>query len=435
MPDDTIEVTESNIVRVERRLFITLEAPPERKIREELGEQSEAQTQSESETPLAILVANTAYVEPDGFRMLQHYSVEVASDTMGRHFERSSEDNGESWNAPRLLYEPKQENGGIRRRGESCLYFDANASCLISLVNDQLYPEGTFTGDVKRYTRVLYRLSTDGARSFTKEKPLIETGGDETNWARGVTYGENCIQLSFCALTVTNDGKLVLPVCRVPRGSDYEDFFGIAWDAGCFIGSWNGDDYTWELGEMVGLDPEHSTRGADEPTIEQLTDGRLLMVLRASNARRPDISGYKWICTSDDCGRTWSEREPFRYADGKPFFSPAAGSRLIRNSRTRKLYWIGNISPHNPEGNRPRYPLVIAEVDERSCSLKRETVSVIEDKRESDSSLVQLSNFRAYEDRKTGDLIVTLARYQRGGKENPSSPAFSYRIRLLEDQS
>jgi hypothetical protein len=158
------------------------------------------------------------------------------------------------------------------------------------------------------------------------------------------------------------------------------------------------------------------------------------MVCRGSNSTIPHVPGRKWRAISRDGGRIWSAPAPFTYKDGEAFFSPATGSRLIRSSRTGKLYWIGNITPSNPDGNRPRYPLQIAEVDEAAKALRRQSVHIIEDRQPEDSPLVQFSNFRVYEDRETGDLVLILARIQERQRDERktdfTSPAYEYRIEV-----
>ena len=75
-----------------------------------------------AERPLTFLVTNTCYTGTVGRSMLQLFSAEVASDTMGRHYVRRSDDNGASWSPPELRYSPRAEGRGVRRHGESCLY-------------------------------------------------------------------------------------------------------------------------------------------------------------------------------------------------------------------------------------------------------------------------------------------------------------------------
>jgi len=95
-----------------------------------------------------------------------------------------------------------------------------------------------------------------------------------------------------------------------------------------------------------------------ERSISKLEDGTLLMVMRGSNVRMKDKSGYKWISVSKDGGYIWSNLFPFTYSNGENFYSPAAGSILVRSIKSRNLYWIGNITYHTPDGNRPRYSLL-----------------------------------------------------------------------------
>ena len=93
---------------------------------------------------------------------------------------------------------------------------------------------------------------------------------------------------------------------------------------------------------------------------------------------------------------------------------PTSQCSLLRSSKTGKVYWIGNISRLRPRGGWPRYPLCIAELDEATLGLRRETVTVIDDRGREDSSDLQLSNFGFVEDPATGHIVVMLDR-MRGG--------------------
>ena len=90
-----------------------------------------------------------------------------------------------------------------------------------------------------------------------------------------------------------------------------------------------------------------------------------------------------------------------KYDDGSSFYSPSSYHRMIRHSMSGKLYWIGNISAAPPSGNSPRYPLVIAEVDETIPALKKSTVTVIDDKQPGQTDAIQFSNFSLLEDRES----------------------------------
>jgi hypothetical protein len=83
---------------------------------------------------------------------------------------------------------------------------------------------------------------------------------------------------------------------------------------------------------------------------------------------------------------------------------------MIRHSVTGKLYWLGNICPTPPRGNSPRYPLVIAEVDEAKAALRKGTVTVIDDRQPGQGD-IQFSNFSLLEDRETHRFELHLTTY------------------------
>ena len=147
----------------------------------------------------------------------------------------------------------------------------------------------------------------------------------------------------------------------------------------------------------------------DEPTFAVLADGRVMAVLRGSNGGKPALPGLRWVAYSSDAGRTWTSPQPWTYTEGGDFYSPSACSQLVQHSSGR-LFWIGNIAPTNPSGNRPRYPLVIGEVDRASGLLRRDTVRAIDDRGPDDTEQLMLSNFCAREDRSTREVVVHLTR-------------------------
>ena len=378
---------------------------------------------------VSIMQVNTAYKSKTGAGLLQQYSEEVASDAMGRHFQRTSEDNGKTWSEPTLIYEPVETKEGVLRRGESALLLDEEEDAMLQFYNLSLYPESRYTGDVGKLTRIFLRISRDGGATFGEPEQIIQKGFDEENWAREVVYGRNSMAISFCAPIKTSNGKILLPAQKSPLNTDFNRPFSINLESYCLIGEWKNNTVEWELSNMVKIDPGLSSRGLCEPTVAELCEGFILMICRGSNSAISDMPGYKWYCVSKDGGRSWSKVSPLKYDTGEPFFSPATGSRLIRNSGNGKLYWIGNILKENPDGNRPRTPLQIAEVNEKKSAIIKETVSVIDDKQEGDSPLVQLSNFKVYEDRETHEFVLTMARIQERSEKDLSSPAYQYRIR------
>ena len=65
---------------------------------------------------------------------------------------------------------------------------------------------------------------------------------------------------------------------------------------------------------------------------------------------------------------------------------------------------MGNLALNGERanGNWPRSPLVIVEVQEEPFALKRDTIFTVDERSGSDSPKVQMSNFRFYQDRDDG---------------------------------
>jgi len=241
-------------------------------------------------------------------------------------------------------------------------------------------------------------------------------------------------ELSAAPLTMA-DGTILMPVVITPLGPDGTYFNpggGYTYfDVAVLRGRWRPDKHVeWELSARIQGDPARSTRGMDEASIAALADGRLLIVMRGSNDKKPELPGRRWAAYSSDQGKTWTEPTSWTYAGGEEFYSPATSSLLLQHSSGR-LFWLGNISPHNPTGNAPRYPFVIGEVDRRTGLLRKDTVRVVDDRGPQESEFLQLSNFAAREDRETGEIVLHMCRlFERstGAARDWTSDAYVYHI-------
>src|SRR6185295_3486783 len=87
-------------------------------------------------------------------------------------------------------------------------------------------------------------------------------------------------------------------------------------------GRWEGKELRWEMSDLVKADPERSTPGMDEATLAHLNDGRILMILRGSNDKHPELPGRRWTALSSDGGCRWTQPQPWTFEDGGDFFSP-----------------------------------------------------------------------------------------------------------------
>ncbi|MCM8824997.1 MAG: hypothetical protein NC937_02425 [Candidatus Omnitrophica bacterium] len=83
------------------------------------------------------------------------------------------------------------------------------------------------------------------------------------------------------------------------------------------------------------------------------------------------------------------------------------------------------------KGNWPRYPLVIAEMREEPFSIIKESIFIIDTRLPEEPETVQLSNFRFYQDRENGDVVVFLTRFgERNAKNWKNAGYYRYRITL-----
>ena len=198
--------------------------------------------------------------------------------------------------------------------------------------------------------------------------------------------------------------------------NDYRE--GCVAGAVCFVGNWDKSlaDYKWRISNTMYVSRRQSTRGLVELTISELVDGRLLLMMRGSNTGLDpsQCPPRKWFSLSGDGGLTWSGVSDIRYDTGEQLFSPASIFRVIRSTKTGKLYFVGNITESPPDGNFPRYPLQIVEIDEEQVAFKKDTLTVIDD-RDRDSEDVQFSNFSLLENRETLDMELYMTRLGENG--------------------
>lgn len=336
-----------------------------------------------------------------------------------------SADNGQTWKDERPHGAARRTDAGMLRTFEGLGFVDPVNGLLLNL-----YLEGLFTGlnshegFLQYYLK--YRVSNDGGRTFLVDEQVIQQDppGHPGTYTpqhplESVTIGHNAICMSAnLPLVRAPQGHLVACVMISLPGEDGQPANpggGMSWmEEQILFGQWRDDQsgrIDWTCGPRLAISPHLSTRGLDESTLALLPDGRLLLVMRGSNGGTRDtnfdIPGRKWHSFSVDGGLNWSEPAVWTYHDGAEFYSPASMSLLVPHSNSR-LYWFGNISPHNTRGNHPRYPLVCVEVHPESGLLLRDSLFVLEDRSPGESELLQLSNFSVHEDRANGDLLMEL---------------------------
>lgn len=285
---------------------------------------------------------------------------------------------------------------------------------------------------------VYYRCSYDRAQTWGPRRQVIEDDGEynENHWARGVSLYEGAAVLGEIPPYQTlDDGRLMIPYQG--RSALDQDRLGTI-QAGRFYAAWDasGQALRWSSGGFV-----HG--GGCEQTTERLRDGRLLTILRAQGQIEPYLFSpwQRPYALSDDDGQSWSIPEPLTWDDGAGLTSPRAWSQLIRSQANGRLYWIATILPaledaghireRWPSRADPRYPLQIAEVDEQTIALRRDTLTIIEDRAPEETPFVRFSNFFAYNERETDDLVLLMMKSYHEDQpdlDHMPHPAYRYRI-------
>lgn len=357
--------------------------------------------------------------------ILMHCSgVEDYSDGYDNYAVNLSEDNGKTWSKPEVRWKSSVVPEGRMRYAEPAAFFDVEHDRLIVLIDHTLYPKDKLNVDTE------YGLELniyDPRRKKWTERRELKFPGQRTP------------AMSFSFPIKTARGRLLFPGMRKTVDADGKAVhFGKTWapldEVVTVIGeSGAGGELAWRLGQPLNIAPELSSRGLDENTLIELRDGRIAAVCRGDNSAFPDKPGYKWLSFSRDDGGTWSAPVPFPTLTGGPLESGANGSALFRSIKNGKLYWMGNLAlrGERPNGNWPRSPLVIVEVQEEAFALKRETIFAVDERNFNDSPRVQMSNFRFYQDRATGDVVIFLTRYgEFSEKEWMLADYYRYRVRM-----
>jgi len=353
------------------------------------------------------------YVEKKGFHL--------------RSGDYVSNDNGKTWNKDPM--EPDFTSGLPHgyRRGANPPVLDPKTGKILTIVNSLdvkgLDPSINEPPIAQQTYYLRYRVSKDAGNIWLFGEPMIQVGDfTKDHPFPGVFIGKNSIYVGDRGSipVFTKKGKILVPVQTTPLGPD-----GKLWnpgdghtytDAVVIIGEWAKDNtITWKMSERVEGDPKKSTRGMIEPSLLEMKDGRLLMVMRGSNAKRGSseysLPGYKWASISKDDGNTWTEPEPFTFEDGTPFYSPSSMSTLFKHSSGR-CFWVGNMTEKNSEGNLPRWPLVMVELNTKTLQLMKSSLLVLDTFGEEDKSKgrLDISHFSLMEDRETKEIILTYPR-------------------------
>ncbi len=357
--------------------------------------------------------------------VLMHcYGFEDYSDGYDDYGYQISRDNGQTWSARVIRWKSEAVPEGRIRYGEPAAFFDRDTDRLIVLANRTLYPKDKLDND--QVTEVVMDVYDPAADRWLERRPLNLSPGRSI--AVSFTFPIKLAhgRLLFPAMRPTIDAgnrHVYYPGCRAPLDEALQ-----------IIGDPRPDgSISWQLGEPIRISPGISSRGLDENAIAELRDGRVAAVCRGDNSMFPEKPGYKWLSLSADQGKTWSVPVPFPCTEGPPIESGANGSALFRSIKDGRLYWIGNlcIRGRRPKGNFPRTPLVVARVQEEPFGIIRDSIAAVDEQGQGEPDNVQMSNFRFYQDRETGDLVLFYTRYsERSAKDWMDADYHRLRVRV-----
>ena len=356
--------------------------------------------------------------------LLHCFGREDYSDGYDDYAIQLSADNGRTWSKPEIRWKSSLVPAGRLRYAEPAAFFDPDQERVIVLIDHTLYPKDKLNVDTEYGLEL--NVYDPAKREWTERREL--------NFP-----GQRTPAMSFSFPLKTARGRLLFPGMRkcVDAGGQaihYQNTWAPVDEAVTVIGEWtNGRDLAFRLGRALSIEPQRSSRGLDENALVELPDGRIAAVCRGDNSAFPDKPGYKWLSFSRDDGETWSAPVPLPATGGDPLESGANGSAFFRSRKNGKLYWLGNLAlrGERPNGNWPRSPLCLVEVQEEPFALKRDTIFAVDERTFNDSPRVQMSNFRFYQDRETGEVVIFLTRYgERSEKEWMLADYYRYRVEL-----
>ena len=359
----------------------------------------------EHPSPRVAAIESQAYVGPH-LQRREFTALQRESDVFLAIRARWSDDNGRTWTDFVNV-----QNSTLVKYGEvtvsewaGALQFHPTAGVLVQLWLRQIEIGGIF------HNFTYSRFSRDQGRTWSAPQMLRYQDGAEFDPAdpANPNFLNHNEGYPGNNIVVQTDGTLIVCIAHSNAANDPQNNER-PWRMGSslFIGRWSVEkgDYHWAAAARTEISPEFSARGLMEPEVAELTDGRLLVVWRGSTQGTDNsitkFPGRKFFSLSSDRGQTLTPPKEWKYEDGSSFYSPSSYHTMFRHSISGKLYWLGNITAGPPEGNSPRYPLVIAEIDEPTASIKKSTVTVIDDRGPDQGVDIQFSNFSLLEDRET----------------------------------
>ncbi|MEZ5344937.1 MAG: sialidase family protein [Pyrinomonadaceae bacterium] len=228
---------------------------------------------------------------------------------------RRSTDGGKTWGGPQVLQQGTKEYSLLSHNMRQ----SANGTLFHIYVRYSGYDYETGTPE-KSLSEVFFDRSTDGGKTWSAPQKM----------PTGERY-----QGDILSMEQLRDGRLVYPFCFLTNVSSqfavsvmYSDDDGKTWQRSSSVLRTGGGGFE---------------SGASEPTLVELPDGKLWMLIRAQ-------TGFLWESFSSDRGKTWSAATESKFPS-----SNAPASMLRLKSGEIAVAW----NPH-VDSNYARQSLVIA---------------------------------------------------------------------------
>lgn len=401
---------------------------------------------------IAVYAQNPAYASTAGDRLVESVKQEaMLIDEGGRRtyyhpriFRRMSDDNGRTWREQPDFYNEDPRDPNSSHRHVPIHVRHPQRDVLLSF-------HGTYETDPtqnmfargnrrQRTCRMWWQISRDRGDTWSEPKQIIDCrpGHDATRWATGITFGESGAISDLATPRVLDDGSIVLGLTTTNSpfagaGHAGEGGYGVRFARGWF----DGDALKWQIGDLLAVRPEQTAGGLCEPTVTALGGQRLFCAMRSQGHADRGVHSTRFTAISEDAGMTWSTPEPLRYDTGDEVWTPASLSAFITLRSTGEMLWFANILPGPVHGQMPRYPLCIAKFDPSQCFIVKESVQTIQDRAPGLPEEVRYTNWGLYEERGSGDLILTLPEQPKlmnftdmTRPEDFTADCFRYRLKL-----
>lgn len=376
------------------------------------------------------------------------------SDYFDGRYKRISKDKGKTWSEWETVFLDSKEarHGAVPgskegdeflcnpfHAGRTVSTYHEQSGCLLSFNSTFYYLRGHNVGyfdmwdkgedNVRHHAYFTYKRP-DGTE-VTKMFEFEEGGADydPENPRNPAFLDKNRVIVE--SITLLPDGDIcvelwpTMTLCCKLAGVDVNTFFpscpNLQFGLIYARGHWNPEteDFEFTYSTPIMVNDLQSSRGMMEPRLTILPNGRWLVVFRGSNLVHepwntrisPAAPGFKWYTYSDDGGKTFVPPMPWYFDTREVVYSSATISDFFRSRKNGKLYWIGNIieEPWRVQGNHPRWPLQICQVNEEHGYLMKDTLTVIDTIRD-DQTSVDLTNFNLLEDPDTFELELRLTK-------------------------